>query len=49
MVWKLAALAAVSLPLAGCSAERTTSPTRSAQEDLLITTAADRAAEALAA
>lgn len=37
------------LVLAGCSSTRTTSPTRSAQETLLITTAADRAAEALAA
>ena len=37
------------LLLAGCSSTRTTSPTRSAQEVLLITTAADRAAEALAA
>jgi hypothetical protein len=37
------------LLLAGCSTTRTTSPTRSVQEVLLITTAADRAAEALAA
>lgn len=36
------------LLLAGCSSTRTTSPSRSAQEMLLITTAADRAAEALA-
>jgi hypothetical protein len=35
------------LLLAGCSTTRTTSPSRSAQEVLLITTAADRAAEAL--
>lgn len=33
---------------AGCTTVRSTSPTRSAQEVLLITTAADRAAEALA-
>lgn len=43
---------ALSLPLllllAGCSSTRATSPSRSAQEMLLITTAADRAAEALA-
>jgi hypothetical protein len=38
----------VLLLLAGCSSNRVTSPTRSAQEMLLITTAADRAAEALA-
>ncbi|HEY2008410.1 MAG TPA: hypothetical protein VGH23_05445 [Rhizomicrobium sp.] len=36
------------LLLAGCSSTRATSPSRSAQEVLLITTAADRAAEALA-
>ncbi len=35
--------------LTGCTSIRTTSPTRSAQEVLLISTAADRAAEALAA
>lgn len=35
--------------LAGCVSSRATSPARSAQEMLLITTAADRAAEALAA
>jgi hypothetical protein len=38
----------VLLLLAGCSSTRATSPARSAQEVLLITTAADRAAEALA-
>ncbi|HEX4106228.1 MAG TPA: DUF6655 family protein [Rhizomicrobium sp.] len=37
------------LLLAGCTSTRATSPSRSAQEVLLITTAADRAAEALAA
>jgi hypothetical protein len=35
--------------VAGCTSVRTTSPTRSSQELLLISTAADRAAEALAA
>lgn len=35
--------------LAGCTSIRVTSPTRSSQELLLISTAADRAAEALAA
>jgi hypothetical protein len=35
--------------IAGCTAVRSTSPARSTQEMLLITTAADRAAEALAA
>jgi hypothetical protein len=49
MLVKLAALAVMVLSLAGCSAERATSPNRSAQETLLITVAADRAAEALAA
>lgn len=34
--------------VAGCTTVRTTSPARSAQEVLLITTAADRAADALA-
>jgi hypothetical protein len=37
------------LTMAGCTSIRTTSPTRSAQEVLLISTAADRAADALAA
>jgi hypothetical protein len=45
---RLGALA-VLLLLCGCTAVRTTSPARSTQEMLLITTAADRAAEALAA
>jgi len=43
------ALPIALLLVAGCSSTRATSPTRSAQEVLLITTAADRAAEALAA
>jgi hypothetical protein len=42
------ALSLCLLLLAGCSSTRATSPSRSAQEVLLITTAADRAAEALA-
>lgn len=49
MLPRLALSAALLLLLAGCSSTRVTSPTRSAQEMLLITTAADRAAEALAA
>jgi hypothetical protein len=48
MLSRLALLLPLLL-LAGCSSTRTTSPARSAQEVLLITTAADRAAEALAA
>jgi hypothetical protein len=42
------ALPMALLLLAGCASTRATSPSRSAQEVLLITTAADRAAEALA-
>lgn len=49
MTCRVAGLAAALMLLAGCTAERSTSPNRSAQETLLITTAADRAAEALAA
>src|SRR4051812_25166997 len=48
MAGKLVALA-LSVALAGCSAERGSSPNRTAQETLLISVAADRAAEALAA
>ena len=48
MTSRVGGLAAALLLLAGCTAERSTSPGRSAQETLLITTAADRAAEALA-
>src|ERR1700744_4921952 len=44
----LAAVAALCV-VTGCTTIRTTSPTRTAQEILLITTAADRAADALAA
>jgi len=43
-----ASLAAILL-LAGCTSVRNTTPAHSAKEDLLINTAADRAAEALAA
>ena len=49
MLVKLSALAVLLLSLAGCSAERGSSPNRTAQETLLISVAADRAAEALAA
>ena len=45
----IAAAAASVLLVSGCTTVRTTSPLRSAQEELLISTAADRAAEALAA
>jgi hypothetical protein len=44
-----ASLAAVLLLSASCTSLRNTSPTHSAKEELLINTAADRAAEALAA
>jgi hypothetical protein len=43
------ALSMALLLLAGCSSTRATSPAHGAQEMLLLTTAADRAAEALAA
>jgi hypothetical protein len=45
----IAAAAASVLLVSGCTTVRTTSPARSAQEELLISTAADRAADALAA
>lgn len=48
MVYKNAALAAALLLLSGCTVVRETSPPRSAAEELLISTAADRAAEKLA-
>lgn len=41
-------LAAVTVLMSGCTTVRATSPARSTQELLLISTAADRAAEALA-
>jgi len=49
MTCRVGGVVAALLLLTGCTAERSTSPNRSAQETLLITTAADRAAEALAA
>jgi hypothetical protein len=49
MMSRLAMLAAATLLVSGCTTIRATSPARSTQEMLLITTAADRAAEALAA
>jgi hypothetical protein len=44
-----ASLTAMLILLAGCTSVRNTSPAHSAKEDLLINTAADRAAEAMAA
>lgn len=46
---KIAAFVATMLMSGACTAVRTTSPVSSAEEQLLIATAADRAAEALAA
>jgi hypothetical protein len=46
---RLIAVTAAVLFMSGCTTVRSTSPARSTQEMLLITTAADRAAEALAA
>ena len=48
MITRIAAIAAILL-LAGCTTTRNTSPLHSAKEEILIATAADRAAEALAA
>ncbi len=45
---KVLRLACAGLALAGCTTVRATSPARSSQELLLISTAADKAAEALA-
>jgi hypothetical protein len=47
-VRQLAVLAALSLLLNGCTTVRSTSPARSAQEELAISTAADHAAKRLA-
>ena len=44
----ITALVLFSWALSGCAAERATSPARSATEELLISSAADRAAEKLA-
>ena len=41
------ALVAFSLPIAGCSTEKRSSPSRTATEQLLISAAADRAAQSL--
>ena len=49
MITRLAGVAAALLLLAGCTTTRNTSPAHSAKEELVINTAADRAAEALAA
>jgi hypothetical protein len=49
VITKLAGVAAVLLLLAGCTTTRNTSPAHSAKEELVINTAADHAAEALAA
>lgn len=49
MITKFAGVAAVLLLLAGCTTTRNTSPAHSAKEELVINSAADRAAEALAA
>lgn len=49
MMSRFAMLAAATLLVSGCTTVRATSPGRSTEEMLLITTAADRAAEALAA
>ncbi len=48
MMVRLAMLAAATALISGCTTIRATSPARSTQELLLISTAADRAAEALA-
>lgn len=49
MLMRVLALTAAVSVVTGCTTIRTTSPSRTAQEVLLITTAADRAADALAA
>ena len=49
MIARFAGIAAILLLLAGCTTTRNTSPLHSAKEEILIATAADRAAEALAA
>lgn len=46
---RIAGAATLLLLLAGCTTERGTSPSHSAKQDILISTAADRAADALAA
>ena len=49
MITRIAGLAAILLLMAGCTTTRNTSPAQSAKAELLIATAADRAAAALAA
>jgi len=49
MLYRSLALGVAALALAACTTVRTTGPTKSAQQELLVSTAADRAAEALAA
>jgi hypothetical protein len=48
VIIKITAIAAILLLVAGCTTTRNTSPLHSAKEEILIATAADRAAEALA-
>ena len=49
MIIRIAAIAAIVLLMAGCTTTRNTSPAQSAKAELLLATAADRAAAALAA
>ena len=49
MITRIAAIAATVLLMAGCTTTRNTSPAQSAKAELLLATAADRAAAALAA
>lgn len=49
MITRIAGIAAILFLLAGCTTTRNTSPLHSAKEEVLIATAADRAAAALAA
>jgi len=46
--WTLAVVAVAAVPLLGCSTDRQTDPQRTATEELLISSAADRAAKNLA-
>jgi len=49
VITRIAAIAATVLLMAGCTTTRNTSPAQSAKAELLLATAADRAAAALAA
>jgi len=49
VITRIAAIAAIVLLMAGCTTTRNTSPAQSAKAELLLATAADRAAAALAA